>query len=35
MLGEGRVAYDSPATAYVAVHDGVPVVSVYRNPRRR
>ena len=28
-------AYDSPATAYVAVHDGVPIVSVYRNPRRR
>ncbi len=28
-------AYDSPATAYVAVHDGVPIVSVYRNPRPR
>lgn len=28
-------AYDSPATAYVVVHDGVPIVSVYRNPRRR
>jgi 4-amino-4-deoxy-L-arabinose transferase-like glycosyltransferase len=28
-------AYQSPDTYYVLQHDGVPIVSVYRNPRRR
>ena len=28
-------AYQSPATAHVLTYDGVPIVSVYRNPRGR
>nr|MBK7067045.1 hypothetical protein [Deltaproteobacteria bacterium] len=28
-------AYQSPATAHVVTYDGVPIVSVYRNPRSR
>ncbi|MFK8001379.1 MAG: ArnT family glycosyltransferase [Polyangiales bacterium] len=29
------VAFGSPAPAYVLTYDGVPIVSVYENPRRR